>query len=231
MDKKVKNYLTMAVVFASAFAIYNIIVMLLFSGKNNIFWISYSAMTITFIINIAVMLRCFSKQDTEAIFMGIPLLSFTVFYFFAELFTSFVFMLFRAHASVKLTVAIQLIMLLLYIIFAAMALLTRQVVNDINTDVKQKVSIIKSLSVDVQMLEEQCMDAELKKELHKIAEAIRYSDPMYTDAVADLDNIIKGKVAELKMQCNSNNKGAAMEICYNLNAYIQERNKKLIISK
>ena len=39
--------------------------------------------------------------------MGIPLLSFTIFYFFGEMFISFVFMLFRDAASVKLAVAVQ----------------------------------------------------------------------------------------------------------------------------
>ena len=87
MDKKlnVKQYLTISVVYAAVFAIYNIIVMLLFNGKNEIFWTSYAFMCGAFIINISVTLFSFKTSDAEAAFMGIPLLSFSIFYFFGEL--------------------------------------------------------------------------------------------------------------------------------------------------
>lgn len=233
MNKKlnVKQYITIGVIFAAVFAIYNIVVMLLMEGKNNIFWISYSFLCLSFASVIGVSLFSFKTIDTEAIFMGIPLLYFSVFYFFAELFASFVFMIFRNHASVKLTVAIQIIMLMIYIIFAALALMTRDAVQGIESNVKTKVAGIKMLSVDVKILEDQCMDSELKSELHKISEAIRFSDPMTTDALSDLDELIKSKVTELKFQCNSNNKAAAIQICYQLDSFISERNQKLILLK
>lgn len=233
MGKKmnVKQYVNMSIVFAAVFAIYNIIVLLLFEDKNDIFWISYGFMFAAFAVNVGVTVFSFKTLDTEAVFMGIPLLSFSVFYFFAELFASTIFMLFRDHASVKLTVSIQVIMLLIYIIFAALAIMSRNAVQAIEQDVKTKVAGIKNLSVDVKILEDQCMDAELKRELHKIAEAIRYSDPMANESTAELDELVKAKVSELKFQCNSNNKNAAVQTCYQLNSYISERNQRLILSK
>ena len=72
---------------------------------------------------------------------------------------------------------------------------------------------------------------ELKKELHKVSEAIQYSDPMTNDSVAQLDEMIKGKVSELKYLCQSNNKAEAMQACFKLQAYVKERNAKLLISK
>lgn len=233
MDKKlnVKQYITISIVYAAIFAIYNIIVMLVFDNKNSIFWTSYAFMCVAFILNISITIFSFKTLDTEAVFMGIPLLSFSVFYFFAELFTSFVFMLFRSFVGMSLTVAVQVIFLLIFVIFAAIALLSRDAVEGITKNVETKVQTIKLLAVDVKLLEEQCMDKELKAELHKIAEAIRYSDPMTHEALADLENIIKGKVSELKYHCNSNNKNEALQLCYQLGAYISERNQKLILLK
>ncbi len=232
-NKKIdpKQYITIGVVYAAVFAIYNIIVLLLFSNKNDIFWISYGFMCAAFVANIVAMYASFKSADAEAIFMGIPLFSFSVFYFFGELFISFVFMLFKGIAPPKLAVAIQVIFLLVFVIFAALALLTRNIVDDINKNVESKVRDIKNVSVDVKILEEQCMDKELKNELHKVYEAIRYSDPMTTDAVADLDDIIKGKVKELRMHCNNSNKNEALQACYQLSSYISERNQRLILSK
>ncbi len=228
---KLKQYLTISIVYAAVFAIYNIIVLLIFNNKNDVFWTSYAFMAAAFVANISVTLFSFKTFDVEAVFMGIPLLSFSIFYFFGELFVSFVFMLFRGFASLKLTIAIQVIFLLVFIIFAAVAILSRNAVVGITKDVEDKVRTIKLLSVDVKLLEDQCMDKELKAELHKVAEAIKYSDPMTNPALADLDNMITGKVSELKYQCNNNNKNEAMQICFQLSAYISERNQKLILLK
>ena len=233
MDKKLnaKQYLTVSIVYAAIFAIYNIIIMLLFDDKNNIFWTSYAFMCAAFVINISVTIFSFKTLDVQAVFFGIPLLSFSIFYFFGELFASIVFMLFRNVVGMKLTVAVQVIFLLIFVIFAALAILTRSTVVDITKNVETKVQSIKMLSVDVKLLEEQCTDKELKAELHKLAEAIRYSDPMTHDALADLDNIIKGKVSELKYHCNSNAKSEAMQICFQLASFISERNQRLLLSK
>ena len=233
MEKKLnaKQYLTVSIIYAAVFAIYNIIVMLLFDDKNAIFWTSYAFMCVAFIANISVTIFSFKTLDVEAVFMGIPLLSFSVFYFFGELFASLVFMLFRGVVGIKLTIAIQVIFMLVFVIFAAVALLSRDAVVGITKNVETKVQSLKLLAVDVKLLEDQCMDKELKAELHKIAEAIRYSDPMTNEALADLDNIIKGKISELKYHCNSNNKNEALQLCYQLSAYISERNQKLILLK
>ncbi len=233
MNKKLsaKQYLNISIIYAAVFAIYNIIVLLLFGAKNNVFWTSYGFMCAAFAVNIAVTLLTFHSGKVEAAFMGIPLLSFSLFYFFGELFISFVFMLFRSAASIKLTVALQAIFALVFVIFTAIALLSRDAVEGITKDVETKVQTVKMLSVDVKVLEEQCLDKELKAELHKVAEAIRYADPMTHAAVADLDNMISGKVSELKYHCSGNNKNEALQACYQLTAYISERNQKLLLLK
>lgn len=229
IDKK--QYLLFAVVYAAIFAIYNIIVMLLFSGKNHIFWISYGFMCASFAANIFVTIYSFKKLDAEAVFLGIPLLYFSIFYFLGELFMSFVFMLFRNHASTKLTLALQVIFLLIFVIFSAFAMMSRNIVSEINETVDKNAKNIKMLSGEVKLLEDQCLDKELKAELHNVQQAIHYSDAMSNEYVAELDELIHNSVRELKYMCNNNNKSEAMQICVKLESYINERKVKLINSK
>lgn len=230
-SSKTKNYILAAVIYAAVFAIYNLLIFLIFNNYNNIFWISYGFMTAALIANIIIILIASKKTDVEAAFFGIPLMSFSVFHVIAEFFASFVFMIFRANASVKLTVIIQAILFLIMVIFGALAILSRDAVQTVSDTVKKNVFQIKSLAVDVQLLENDCMDAELKTQLHKTREAIQYSDPMTNDSIAQLDEMIRGKVSELKYLCQSNNKAEAMQTCFKLQAYIKERNAKLLISK
>lgn len=231
-NRETKHYTLFAVLYAAIFLIYTILVMFCFGEKNNVFWVSYCFMCISFVANMGIAVYSFKANDVEAAFMGIPLFSFSIFYFFAELFASLVFMLFRFRFEV-LTVPtiVQLLIMLVFVVFAAIAMMSRNAVEGVNEDIKIKAQAIKSLSVDVKVLEDQCMDAQLKKELHKIAETIRYSDPMTTDAIADLDKMIEGKVSELKYHCNNNDKNSALQACYQLSAYLAERNQKLILSK
>lgn len=228
---KTKNYVIMAIIYAAVFAIYNLFIFLIFNNFNNIFWISYGFMTAALIANVIIILIASKKTDVEAAFFGIPLMSFSIFHVIAEFFASFVFMIFREQASVKVTVIVQAILFLIMVIFGALAVISRDTVQTVSDTVKKNAFNIKSLAVDVRLLENECMDAELKKELHKVSEAIQYSDPMTNDSIAQLDEMIKGKVSELKYLCQSNNKAEAMQACFKLEAYIKERNAKLLISK
>ncbi len=227
-----KKYIIMiGIVFAAVFAIYNIITLLIFKEKNDVFWLSYVFVCVGFAANILVSYLTFKKSDAEAIFMNIPLMSFSVFYFLAELFASFIFMLFRFVVSPTLAVVVQSIMLLIYIIFAVLALINKGVIDDINRDIQTKVRTIKNLSIQVKLMEDQCLDPELKRELHKVQEGIRFSDPMTTDVIEDIDDMIHSKVKELKYLCSNNDKNGAIQVCYQLSSYISERNMLLKNSK
>lgn len=230
-SSKAKNFTMVAIVYLSVLAIYNLVIFLLFKNLNNVFWISYGFMTAAVLANVATVFLLSKNTDVEAAFFGIPLISFSVFHVAAELFASLVFMIFRDHVSVQLTVTIQAILLLIFVIFGAVAIFSRDAVQGVSEKIKTNVFNIKSLAVEVQLLEEDCIDKELKEQLHKVREAINYSDPMTNDSVAQIDELIKSKVSELKYLCQENNKNEAIQVCLKLNSYIKERNGKLLISK
>lgn len=229
---KFKKPLLLAVVYLAVLGIYNILVFNIFKNPNEVFWVSYVFMTLAVLVNVGVtMLTFFKEKDIETVFFGIPLLSFSVFYVFAELFVSVVFMIFRNSLGLTLPLIVQSILLLVFIIISAIALLSKDVVQGVENTVKTNSANIKMLSVDVQVLENQCLDSELKQQLHKVAEGIKYSDPMTNAAVAQLDEMIRGKVNELKYLCQNNQKNEAMQVCFQLQSYISERNSKLILTK
>ena len=230
-SNKLKNYSLAAIIYLSIFAIYNLIIFLVFRNLNNVFWISYGFMTAALIANVAIILIASKNSDVEAAFFGIPLMSFSVFHVIAEFFASIVLMIARFHVSVQLSVTIQLILFLILVIFGAVAIFSRDTVQEISDNVKTNTANIKSLAIDVQLLEDDCIDSELKEQLHKVREAIHYSDPMTNDTVAQIDEMIKGMVSELKYLCQENNKNDALQVCAKLLSYIKERNSKLLISK
>ena len=69
------------------------------------------------------------------------------------------------------------------------------IVNGIDEKVATQTLFIKSLTADAQSLMNSAKTDELRAEAKKVYEAVRYSDPMSTDALSRLDSQIKGQFA------------------------------------
>lgn len=69
------------------------------------------------------------------------------------------------------------------------------------------------------------MDADIKASLTKLAEKIRFSDPMSNDALINLETEIANKVKELKTTANK------AEIIAGIELLLAERNKKAKLLK
>ena len=75
------------------------------------------------------------------------------------------------------------------------------------------------------MLAEEEQNPETKMALQKLAEKIRYSDPMSSETLVDLETRISEKVMTLKTTDNK------LKIITELNSLLTERNKKAKILK
>ena len=73
-NRETKHYTLFAVLYAAIFIIYTILVMFCFGEKNNVFWVSFCFMCISFVANMGIAVYSFKADDVEAAFMGIPLL-------------------------------------------------------------------------------------------------------------------------------------------------------------
>lgn len=90
---------------------------------------------------------------------------------------------------------------------------------------EKKVFYMKSLQVEVELLTESENDSEIQAELLKLAEKIRFSDPMSSDALAEIESEIANKIKEIK---TSEDKIAIIAVT---SALVEERNKKAKILK
>ena len=101
----------------------------------------------------------------------------------------------------------------------------RNEIERVEAKVQKKVFYIRERQADIELLADNESDAAVKTALTQLAEKIRFSDPMSNEQLADLENKISTKVAELK------NAASKMEIITELNSLLDERNKKCKILK
>lgn len=212
------------------FAVYNLLVFMILRPRTPVFWLSYGFMVLAFGLQILGMYLSFKDFTVEAVFFGIPLAHFTLYYFFAELFMSVVFMIFQ-NVPWKIPFILQTLMLAVYGVVAIVSVFTRDAVVAAKDNVQNAAAAMRLDTIDIEMLRDEAKDPELRNQLRRLAEAVRYSDPMTNAAVADVDGRIKQETMALRTYCEDGDVAAAKDSCARLQRLYVERNKKLMASK
>ena len=223
--KKGKATVSIGLIYVILLGVFNLLVFTIFKTHTKVFWLSYAFMTVAFIVQILSMFLSFKTADVETAFFGIPLASFSIYYLCGA-----VFMVFQ-NAGFTLALVIQTLILAAFLIIAIISLLARDTVQAIGENVKQNVTNLKSILVDVEMLSSSCTDPELKQALNKLADTVKYSDPMSTAAVELVEQRIMRKISELRVSIDNNQIPDALQVCKELELLYVERNKKLALSK
>lgn len=231
MEQKKKSGLMLALIYLVIFAAYNLVVFLVFKNFNAVFWISYGFMLLAYLIHIGCIFSIAKNLNVKALFFGIPLGSFSIYFVLAELFTSFVFMVFKTNASVKVTIVMQALLLCVFVVIAIVSIMTRDAVHNIDQKIKENVNFIKGINVDVEMLIQRSTNPEVTGALKKLSETIKYSDPMTNSAVATQEQMIMQYMAELRTLFDSGDMNSVKNLCSKIEILFVERNKKLMISK
>ncbi len=229
-NNKTKNTVAFGLIYVILLGVFNLLVFTISKSRSDVFWLSYGFMTLAFAVQIVSMFLSFKPADVETAFFGIPLASFSVFYLCAELVIGALFMVFKM-TSFTLALAIQALVLAAFLIIAIISLLSRDTVQQISDNVKEHVLNLKSVLVDIEMLMDGCTDPELKADLRKLSETVKYSDPISNEAVADVEQRIMRKISELRINIDDNRIADAKQSCADLEGLYVERNKKLAISK
>jgi hypothetical protein len=104
-------------------------------------------------------------------------------------------------------------------------------IEAVHENVKVKTSYMKMLQADVEMMAMRAADPTVKVAYTKLAESIRYSDPMSNEALV----LVEGQMSAMAAQANNyilaGNNEAALQMCEQLTLMLIERNKKCMILK
>ena len=212
-------------VLAIAFVLFNIIVFSVPTAKTATFWIAYAFSVVAFASQIIIWKFAFKGADTlKSKFLGIPLISVGITYLIIQIIAFAIFMVLPLTAS-WISIVVCALILGISTICLIGTETGREEVGRVEEKVEKKVFYIKSLQVDVEMLASTETDSDTKTALTKLAEKIRFSDPMSNEVLADLEAEINAKVKELKTAENK------AEIITVIDSLITERNKKLKILK
>lgn len=101
-----------------------------------------------------------------------------------------------------------------------------EIVDEVGEKVKEKTQFIKLTTVDAQNLMSSAESESVKSACKKVYEALRYSDPMSSAALAREEAEIADKMAELSSAVASDNADSAESISNEITVLVKARNNK-----
>lgn len=232
LDRKLLGAIaTFIVVFLFA----NILVFLIPFPHGIAFWTAYVFLMIALVIGFVITYVSAEKTFTQK--NGIryyPLMRFGVMYLIVQGIVSLIFFLLDSYITLPLIWIPPVVCLVIFAIFAVLLISTYsglKVVESVDEQSKKETAFIYHLTAEAELLAKQVSDADLQTELDSLYEAIRYSDPVSTPEVADVDSRIRGEMDVLKAAVTLNDAGKIHESAQKVSLLIAERNQKCKLSK
>ena len=212
-----KSYLALGIVFA----LFNVIAFVIPTDKTATFWTAYAFSVVAFAIQIPLWKIALGKKDTlKSKFLGIPIVHVSITYLVIQPIAFAVFMIFPTLPS-WLAVVVCAIILAIFALCAIAGQAGANEVNRVEEKIKIKRAFIQFLQTDIEMLAEAEIDAETKAALKKLAEKVRFSDPMSHEMLGELESRITAMVEKLKTATDKKT------LIKEVESLLLERNKKV----
>ena len=220
-----KNNLMSYLALGIVFVLFNVIAFVIPTDKTATFWTAYVFSVIAFAVQIPLWKIALGKKDTlKSKFLGIPVIHVGITYLIIQLISFAIFMIFPT-LPVWLAVIVCAIILAISALCAIAGQAGADEINRIDEKIKVKRAFIQFLQTDIEMLAENESDPETKAALEKLAEKVRFSDPMSHEMLGELESRISAKVEEMKTAAD---KKVLIE---EISTLLIERNKKCKILK
>ena len=219
-----KNSTKGYVILGILFVLISIIAFAVPTVKTATFWIAYVFTAAAFVAQIIIWNKALGKETLKSKFLGFPIVHIGIVYAIIQTVAFAVFLLVPTLPVWSAIVVCSVIAGISAVCMIS-ADAGRNEIERVEAKVQKKVFYIRELQADIELLADNETNADVKTALTQLAEKICFSDPMSNEQLADLENKISAKIAELKTVTNK------VEIITELNSLLDERNKKYKILK
>lgn len=158
---------------------------------------------------------------------GFPMLNIGIAYMVVQLIFAFVIAIVGFFADIPLWIPIVVSVLILAI--SAVGFIDADNARDIIEEQENRDELVtkamKTFRLDTQYLVDLCNDTELKKSLEKLAEQFKYSDPVSSDELTDIEDNLQREVKALAALVNSDEELAAKKIS-EITVLLADRNRR-----
>ena len=227
-----KNFKYFGITWIVGFIIFNAITFLIPNEvfgvtrfDKGVFWIAYALIILSFIAQLITAYKFIKDDSNEKMFLNIPLLKTGYTAIIVSIIVGMGFMIFPVLPA-WIGAVVCLLIAGYFVIACVKASAVANVVADIDRKVKTKAAFMRMAVVEAENILARATTTEIKVEIKKVYEALRYSDPMSNPTLDDIEQEIDNGLKELKKAVTCNDITKVLTISANILLNIKERNSK-----
>lgn len=223
-NKKTKSLLAVYAIILVMFCVLYLVVPF---PKTGAYWVEFVFSLIAVIGGCGISWYAFNNDGIKSKIYGFPVFNLGFAYMAVQLVFGIVIAAvgFAVNVPVWITVVVSALMLGLAAIGIIGADNARDIIEEQENRDEIATKAMKTFRLDIQYIVDLCDDIELKKSLEKLAEQFKYSDPVSSDELTDIEDNLQREVKNLAALVNSDGELAAKKIS-EIEVLLADRNRR-----
>ncbi len=223
-----KDFVRSTICFGVLLVLYILLTFLIPFAKTAVFWISFAFTLVAFAVTGWSLYTAFLKKpDSTSRFYGFPIARIGVIYGGGQLVCGLVFMARGKWIPTWLAVLVYAAMLGAAVIGLMGAETVVDTIQNQDQTLKQDVRFMRDLQSKVNQMAAQCSLPEVKQ----FCENIRYSDPVSSEALAEIDLDLSAAVDNLQIAIVDGDNIAIRQLAQKADNVLSERNRLCKLNK
>lgn len=212
--------------------VFNLIAFVIPFAKTPVFWLGYTFGMIAILSQAYIFKLSFSGDSgAKSRFYGFPIAQVGVYYLVSQLAVSIVEMAIGGVLPLWAVLIVNVLILALAVIGCVTTDVMRDEIVRQDVQLKKDVSRMRELQSLAASMLSQCNNEELKQMVKKIADELRFSDPVSSDATAELEEEMRRQMQDIQQALIERDIDGAKMLCGKMMGNLTERNRICSVSK
>lgn len=212
--------------------LYILIAFLIPFVKTAVFWVSFLFTLIAFgVVAASIYIAFIRNPEAKSKFYGFPIAKIGVMYGAAQLLAGLIFMALGLWIPVWAAVLVYALLLGAAVIGLISADAVVEDIHNQDGKLRKNVALMRALQSKLNQMAAQCDDPDASSAVKKFAEELRYSDPVSSDALADIERDLTAAVEELQSAIVDGDSAATKQLCRKASGILVERNRLCKLNK
>ena len=229
MNKKMTRIIPVFVLFLIA---YHVVVFAFAFEKNAVFWVSYGFSMIAILLQIYIAYLAFNKATTpRSKFYGFPIIHLGMLYFGIQMIVGLIFMTLSSNIQLGIALVSQVIIVVIAITGIITSDSIRETIQEQDNQLDEETKMMKTLYNEMITLICKAKGKEFEKNMQKIADEIRYSDPISSVSTSLLEKEMSNLILEIDNAISQKGSDDVKQLLITFLQMLEERNSVCKISK
>lgn len=227
-----KNLVRFYISLAILFVVFTVIVFVIpYFEKTSTFWLAYIFALIAMAVQLYIQPKAFAVNGLRSKFYGFPIARVGAIYLAVQIVLSFLFM----ALSTLVPLWTEIVIFVIVLAFAAIGFIAADTMRDEierqDTELKKNAETMRALQSKVAAIAGQGVGMSAEKELKKLAEEFRFSDPVSTESLGEIENELCTSIDLLQQAVIDGDNDNTVVICRKVSLALAERNRLCKLGK